>query len=59
MAKFVVTADKFWHSTDCRMYKAGDVVELPDNTKTTETGSVQPFKEPPKAKPKAGEGDIA
>jgi hypothetical protein len=58
MAKFVVTADKFWHSTECRLYKAGDVIELPDSTKTTETSSVQPFKEPkPKAQAK-GE-DIA
>jgi hypothetical protein len=52
-AKFQVVAAKFWHSAECRQYKAGDVIELPADTKPSD--SVKPYSEPKGKQAKGGE----
>jgi hypothetical protein len=60
MARFEVVADQLWHSTECRMYTKGDVVEFPDTLQVD--GKDVPFKpgkslKPVKAKKQAETAD--
>lgn len=36
MAQFIVKADKLWHSSECKTYVKGDIVNLPDDIKVTD-----------------------
>lgn len=53
MAQFRVTADKIWHSGECRHYFKGDVITLPDTVVPKEGGSVEPIKPTKKGKAEA------
>lgn len=59
MAQFRVTADKLWHSGECRHYHKGDVVTLPDTTVPKPDGAIEAIEPKGKAKGKGAqtEGD--